>query len=179
MPRRKASAKTATSGRNKIKSRNSAATAIKTARTHNDSSLTRAVRNGGIIAASDITEPPAVAGLQRTDEQQQRERQCEHDGRDHGRTAIIELFQPDHDQERRDLRYKRQVPRHEDDRAVFANAAREGERKTGEQGGRYQRKHDGEDRAQATGAEQRRGFLDLLLAFRQYRLNGADHEWQA
>ena len=53
--------------------------------------------------------------------------------RDDRGAAIVELLQPDDDEERRDLRHERQIAGHEDDRAVFADAAGEGERKAGQQ----------------------------------------------
>ena len=46
--------------------------------------------------------------------------------------GIVEFLQPDDDQQRRDLGHVGQVAGDEDDRAVFADGAREGQREAGE-----------------------------------------------
>ena len=45
---------------------------------------------------------------------------------------VVELLEPDDDQQRRDLRHVGHVAGDEDDRAVFADGAREGQREAGE-----------------------------------------------
>ena len=56
----------------------------------------------------------------------------QHDRGDRRGAGIVELLELDDDQQRRDLGDVRQVAGDEDDRAVFADGAREGEREAGE-----------------------------------------------
>ena len=66
----------------------------------------------------------------------------QHDRGDRGGAGIVEFLQPDDDQQRRDLRHVGQVAGDEDDRAVFADAAREGQREAGQEGRREGRQQD-------------------------------------
>jgi hypothetical protein len=59
----------------------------------------------------------------------------QHDGGDGGGAGVVELLEPDDDQQRRDLGDEGHVAGDEDDRAVFTHGAREGEREAGEHGG--------------------------------------------
>ena len=93
--------------------------------------------------------------------------------------GIIVFLQPDDDQKRRDLRHVGQIAGDEDDRAVFADAAREGEREAGDDRRRQAGKQHARDRLEAVGAERGGGFLDLLVDLLHDRLHRPDDEGQA
>ena len=59
-----------------------------------------------------------------------------------GAAGIVEFLELDDDQQRRDLGDIGQVAGDEDDRAVFADGAREGQRKAGEDRRRQARQDD-------------------------------------
>ena len=80
-----------------------------------------------------MAKPPAAPGLQQVDDEQHDEGDRQHDRGDHRGAGIVELLELDDDEQRRDLRDAGNVAGDEDDRAVFADAAREGEREAGEQ----------------------------------------------
>ena len=73
----------------------------------------------------------------------------------------------------------RNVAGNEDDRAVFADAAREGQREAGEQGRIDMRQDHLEDGAQPAGAEQGGRFFDVAFDLFEDGLHGAHHEGQA
>ena len=94
--------------------------------------------------------------------------------------GIVELLEPDDDQQRRDLGDVGHVAGDEDHRAVFADGAGEGEREAGQHApaaarGRTTR----DDGLAAVGAERGRGLLDLAVELLQHRLHGAHDEGQA
>ncbi len=65
-----------------------------------------------------------------------------------GRARVVVFLELDDDQQRRDLGDVGDVAGDEDHRAVFADAAREGEREAGEQGRDERRQHDAQERSQ-------------------------------
>ena len=98
--------------------------------------------------------------LQEIDREEDEERAYEHGEPDGGGARVVELFEPDDDQERRDLRDHRDVAGDEDDRAVFSDRARKGEAGAG-----HERRQDGGQQhapegLHPRGAERGRGFLD-------------------
>ena len=82
-------------------------------------------------------------------------------------------------EQRRDLGLHRHVARDEDDRAVLAERAREGEREAGEQGGQQRREDDARKTSAAARAEAGRGLLDLGVEVLEHRLQRAHDERQA
>ena len=93
--------------------------------------------------------------------------------------GVVVFLEPDDDQQRRDLGHVGQVAGDEDDRAVFADAAREGQREAGEDRRRQPRQQHPGDGLEAAGAERRGDFLDLPVDLLHDRLHRADHEGQA
>src|SRR5688572_24908674 len=88
---------------------------------------TRAVpgrAEAGDTASVLMAEAPALEAI---DDHEHRERDGQQHRRDGGGLAVRELLQAGHDQDGRDLRLVRHVPGHEDDGAVLADAAGEGE----------------------------------------------------
>jgi hypothetical protein len=75
--------------------------------------------------------------------------------------------------------YERQVAGDEDDRAVFADAAGEGERKTGQDRRCQPRQQHAADGLEAIGAERGCCFLHFLVDLFHHRLHGAHDEGQA
>ncbi len=65
--------------------------------------------------------------------QQDEERDRQHDDADRRGAGIVELLELDDDQQRRDLGHQRHVAGDEDDRAVLADRAGEGQREAGQQ----------------------------------------------
>ena len=65
--------------------------------------------------------------LQEIDREEDDERGRQHDETERCGAAVIELLQVDHDEQRRDLGFHRQVARDENDRSVLTERAREGE----------------------------------------------------
>src|ERR1700760_1503122 len=113
MPLRSASPNTTITGRIRKTARNASASAISSARTAVLSVVTagarrtRPARSG--VTRSDMTEPPPAPRLDEVDREQDDEGERQHDHRDRGSAAIVELLELDHDQDRRDLRDIRQV----------------------------------------------------------------------
>src|SRR5262249_39744460 len=101
-PWRKPSANTRASGRNSSAASSTVVTPISALRTAGVSLVTGCRRSP--MAISDKTEPPAAMGLHLVDEEEQRERYREHDGRDHCRSGIVEFLELHHDEQRRDFR---------------------------------------------------------------------------
>ena len=103
----------------------------------------------------------------------------QHGGGDCRRLRVVELLEPDDDEEGRDLRDEGNVSGDEDHRAVLADRARESQREAGEDGGHERGQHDPEHGLAPAGAERRRGLLDLTLEIFKHRLHGTDHEGQS
>ena len=103
----------------------------------------------------------------------------QHDGGDGRGAGVVELLEPDDDEERRDLRDEGNVAGDEDHRAVFADGAGERQREAGEDRRQQRRQHDAEHGLPAVGAERGRGLLDLALEILEHRLHGAHDEGQA
>ena len=104
----------------------------------------------------------------------------QHDRRDRGGAGIVEFLQPDDDQQRRDLGDVGQVAGDEDDRAVFADGAREGQREAGEDGRRQAaagctRVMVWKRLAPSVAAASSTSWLELF----EHRLHGAHDEGQA
>src|SRR5690606_6893069 len=95
----------------------------------------------GCRAASAIAEPPLAPDLDEIDRKQDDEGRDQHDGSDRRGGRVVELFQPEDDQQRQDLGLARQVAGDEDDRAVLAHRAGEGEREAGEDRRKQRRQH--------------------------------------
>src|SRR4029450_5020992 len=83
--------------------------------------------------------PGAAPALQQVDDEQQDEGDGEHDDADGSGAGIVELLQLDDDEQRGDLRHHRHVAGDEDDGAVLADGAREGEREAGDERGKADR----------------------------------------
>ena len=81
--------------------------------------------------------------------------------------AIIILLELHDDEQRRDLGDVGDVAGDEDHRAIFADAAREGEREAGEQAPAPGRQHHAHERLQPRRAESGRGFLEFRLRARE------------
>jgi hypothetical protein len=75
-----------------------------------------------------MTEPLPAPGLDKIDKKEREEGDRQHDGRDAGGAGIIILFEFHDDQQRRDFRDISNVAGDEDDRPIFTDSAREGER---------------------------------------------------
>src|SRR6188768_3302518 len=86
---------------------------------------TRRWRRGVSLVA--IAIPPPAPGLDQVDDEEQREGDHQHDRGDDGGANIVEFLQADVDQQRRDLGDKGNIAGDEDDRAIFADGAGEGE----------------------------------------------------
>src|SRR5476651_1474855 len=80
-----------------------------------------------------FTRLAARPGLQQIDRQQHDEGGQQHDHGDGGGAGVVVLFQFGDDEQRRDFRHHRHIAGDEDDRAVFAGGAREGQREAGHQ----------------------------------------------
>src|SRR5690606_29441982 len=80
-------------------------------------------------SSTGIAGAPAASCLQEIDDEQDRKREYQHHGGDGRCACIVEFFEPDDDEKGSDFRLVRKISRNEDDRAVFADGAREGERK--------------------------------------------------
>src|SRR5262245_34841175 len=135
----KASRKTTTSGRKTNKPKNVSATMMSAMRTPTVSPVAAGVRTvAGCSASTAIAESPAAPRLDHIDDEQHREGNRQHHSRDDGRAGVVELLQPDHDQQRRDLGHERDVAGNEDDRSVFADGTcerkRSEERRVGKAG---------------------------------------------
>ena len=88
------------------------------------------IENAKTVAAAVVAFRESLKGI---DDEQQNEGRDEHDRGHGGRACIVILFQLGDDDQRRDLRDHRQITRNEDDRAVLADRAREGQREAGQQ----------------------------------------------
>src|SRR2546425_11482507 len=80
---------------------------------------------------------------------------------DRRRLGVGELLEPRHDEDRRDLGAERHVARDEDDRAVLAERAREGEREAGDDGREDGREDHPQHGLQAVRAQARGGLPDV------------------
>src|ERR1700722_11403629 len=92
--------------------------------------------------ASDIAEPPPAPGLDEVYRKENNEGGNEHGDRYRSRTGIVIFLDLDHNQQRHDLGYVRQIAGDEYDRAIFADAAREREGETGQERWREHRQDD-------------------------------------
>src|SRR5471030_1556356 len=124
-----------------------------------------------------FTRLAARPGLQQIDRQQHDEGGQQHDHGDGG--GVVVLFQFGDDEQRRDFRHHRHIAGDEDDRAVFAGGAREGQREAGHQRWRDGRQDDAAESLPGVGAEAGGGLLQFALGVLQHRLDGAHDEGQA
>ena len=92
---------------------------------------------------------------------------------------IIIFLELGDDQERRDFGLERHVAGDEDDRAIFAGAAREGEREAGRERRQDSRHNHPKEGLEPGRAEGQRGFLDLARGVGEHRLDRPHHERQA
>lgn len=92
---------------------------------------------------------------------------------------IVEFLQPDHDEERCDFRDIGNIARDEDDRAVFADAAREGEREACEKRGQEGGQDHLDDSLKPRRTERGGGFFEFPVEIGEYGLHRAHHEGQA
>src|SRR5262245_37912655 len=132
-----------------------------------------------------IREPPACASslapcaaptLRQVDDEQHDERDGEHDDADGGGAGIVVLLQLDDYEQWRDLRDHRHVASDEDDRAVLADGAREGQREAGQHRRQDDRQDDTPEGGEARGAESDRRLFDLEVEILQHRLHRAHGE---
>src|SRR4051794_27767328 len=172
-PCRNASMKTTRSGMNRKPTRKSPATAMRRNRTRASSVVIDSRDRGFESAISDIAELPSAPGLELVDEEEEDEGDREHHGCDHRGSAIIELLEPDDDEEWRNLRHHGDVAGDEYAGAVLADAARESEGETGEERREHVRQDHVEDCPEPASAEKGRGLLNVLFRLLEYRLNGA------
>src|SRR5271165_5880251 len=130
-------------------------------------------------ATSAIAVAPAGPGLCCVDREQHDERDRQLDRRDRGRSGVIVFLELDDDQKRRDLGDERHVAGDEDDRAIFPDAAREGQRNAGEQRRRQLRDHHAADRLPSARSERRRSLLLADVERADDRLDRAHDERKA
>src|SRR6266446_4640422 len=102
----------------------------------------------------------------------------EHDG-DGGRLRVGELLEPRDDEHGCDLGLERHVARHEHDRAVLAERAREGEGEAGHERRVERRKDDSGDGLEARRAEARGCLLDVRVDTLEHRLERTHDEGEA
>ena len=121
----------------------------------------------------------AVPPLQVIDGEQEQEGNHQHDDGQRGGAGVVELVQLVHDQQRDNLRLHRDVAGDENDRAVFAEGARERQREAGEQRGHHHRQDDAPEGFPAVRAEGGGGLLDFNVEFLQHRLDRADDKRQS
>src|ERR1035438_8230509 len=95
----------------------------------------RGSSNATVAIASTHRHEFTSAPFERVDRQQQQKGSRKHHRRNRGSPGVIVLFELGDDQQRSDFSFHRHVAGDEDDRAVLAESAGEGQRETGEQGG--------------------------------------------
>ncbi len=118
----------------------------------------------------------ALEGVRGEDEPEGGE---EEDDRDRGRPGLVVLLELRDDQEGRDLRLHREVPRDEHDRPVFPERPREREGEPRQERGEEVREDDAEERLQTRGPEDPGRFLELGVEVLEDGLDGAHDERQA
>jgi hypothetical protein len=122
---------------------------------------------------------PPRPGLQPVDAKQQRERHDEHHGRNRRRAGVVVLLELRHDEERRDLRFERQVAGYEDYGPVLTKRAGEGEREARYDSRQQRRQQHPSERLPVRRAERPRRLLDLRFEILEQGMHGADDERQA
>ncbi len=101
------------------------------------------------------------------------------DGGNRRRSRIIVLLKLGDDQQRRDFRLHRHIAGDEDYRSVLAQGARKCKRESREKRGPHHRENHSREYLPSIRAQAGGGFFELLVGFRQHRLNAANHERQA
>ena len=103
----------------------------------------------------------------------------EEDERDRGGARRVVLLELRHDEKGSDLGAEGHVAGDEDDRAVFAERTREGEREPRQERREEVREDDAHERLQARGAENGRDFFELGVEILENGLDRPDDERQA
>src|SRR5690606_29373688 len=181
-PRRNASMNTAISGSTRNSTRKPSASAIRIPLARGPSVVGRwkrrvctgedtTARDISVISSTAIAVSPAAPGLNEVDGEQHREGDDQHDRRDRRRACVVEFFQPDDDQKRRDLRHVGDVAGDEDHRAVFTDSACESEREARQHGGGEPGQDHAADRLEAVGAQRGGCLLDLAIDLLHHRLH--------
>ncbi|ABY37216.1 Hypothetical protein BSUIS_A0112 [Brucella suis ATCC 23445] len=122
---------------------------------------------------------PPYACLNEIDEQKHRERKRQHHRGQRRRARIIIFLKLDDDEKWRNLRLVGRIARDEDHGAIFADTARKGERKAGNNGRLQARQKHPPDRLETGSAKRCRRLLHLAADFLDDRLHGAHHEGQS
>src|SRR5438876_11020981 len=173
-PPANACAKTFTSGTTTKKAMTATAARMSTSLTAGGSSCARSRAWIGFSAMVSLA--PA---FEEVDGEERDERDREQDDGDRRRLGVGELLEPRHDQDGRDLGPERHVARDEDDRAVLAERAREGEREAGDDRREDGREDHPQHGLQAVRAQARGGLLDVPVEALEHGLEGTDHEGEA
>src|SRR5690606_16649256 len=95
-----------------------------------------------VMVSTAMAEPPPVPRLDEVDDQKHREGDRQHERGNGGRAGVIELLQPDDDEERGDLRNVGDVSGDEDYRAILADRTGERERIARQDRGHQAREKD-------------------------------------
>src|SRR5437016_2239345 len=114
--------------------------------------------------------------FEQVDREERHEGDRQDDDRDRRRFRVGELLQPRDDENGRDLGLEGHVARDEDDGAVLAERAREGERKAGDERREDGRQDHPDEGLQPVRSQAGRRLLRVLVEPLQHRLERADHE---
>src|SRR5690606_29034838 len=181
IPKRNASAKTVKSGSTRKSTSRIIVSPIKTSLVVGASETgdrKGAAFNGisleEVISAK--TESPLRPDLNEVDGKKDDKRHGQHDGCDCGSCGVVELFQPEHDEQRQDFRLAWDVACDEDHRAVFAHGSCEGQGKTGQDARQQCWQHYADNRLPPQRSERGRRFLDLAIEVLEHRLHCANDE---